>query len=82
MPTSSVAGFLLRSGAGGGAEASLGSSQLPWRAAVGNSVRLVCFGFPAGAEASPNSVEGWEKWPLVTSPHDRNIFAFVRLVKL
>src|SRR5690348_3162553 len=46
MPTSSVAGFLLRSGTGGGAEASLGDSQLPWRAAVGKSVRLVCFGFP------------------------------------
>src|SRR5271163_228571 len=43
MPTSSVAGFVLRLGAGGGAEASHGDSQVPWRAAVGNRVRLVCF---------------------------------------
>src|ERR1700733_13821889 len=43
MPTSSVAGFVLRSGTGGGAEAPLGDSQLPWRAAGGNKVRLVCF---------------------------------------
>ena len=43
MPTSSVAGFVLRSGAGGGAEAPLGDSQSPWRAAWGNRVRLVCF---------------------------------------
>src|SRR5260370_25990046 len=43
MPTSSVAGFVLRLGAGGGAEASHGDSQVPWRAAVGKRVRLVCF---------------------------------------
>src|SRR5580692_8440673 len=43
MPTSSVAGFVLRLGVGGGAEASLADSQVPWRAAVGNNVRLVCF---------------------------------------
>src|SRR5271156_3981693 len=43
MPTSSVAGFVLWLGAGGGAEASHGDSQVPWRAAVGNRVRLVCF---------------------------------------
>jgi DNA-binding response OmpR family regulator len=44
MPTSSVAGFSLRAGAGGGAEAPLGDSQVPWQAAVGNRVRLVSFG--------------------------------------
>ena len=78
MPTSSVAGFVLRSGTGGGAEAPLGDSQLPWRAAVGKSVRLVCFALvPAGAEASPDSVEGWEKWPLLTSPH---VAQYIRLV--
>src|SRR5271155_4696177 len=43
MPTSSVAGFVLWLGARGGAEASLGDSRVPWRAAVGNKVRLVCF---------------------------------------
>ncbi len=50
MPTSSVAGFV-RSGdpdsvgtGSGGAEASLGCSQVPWRAAVGKRVRLVCSG--------------------------------------
>src|SRR5215469_11506915 len=43
MPTSSVAGFTLRSGAGGGAEAPFADSQVPWRAAVGKRVRLVCF---------------------------------------
>src|SRR5271155_3484447 len=43
MPTSSVAGFVLWLGARGGAEASLGDSHVPWRAAVGNKVRLVCF---------------------------------------
>src|SRR5271155_4547893 len=43
MPTSSVAGFVLRSGTGGGAEAPLGDSQVPGRAAVGKRVRLVCF---------------------------------------
>jgi hypothetical protein len=42
MPTSSEAGFTLRSGAGGGAEAPFGSSHVPWRAAVGKRVRLVC----------------------------------------
>ena len=41
MPTSSTAGFLLRSGSGGGQEAPPVDSQLPWRAAVGNRVRLV-----------------------------------------
>src|ERR1700675_591969 len=43
LPTSSVAGFVLRLGDGGGAEASHGDSQVPWRAAVGKRVRLVCF---------------------------------------
>src|SRR5271163_3598098 len=43
MPTSSVAGFVLWLGARGGAEASLGDSHVPWRAAVGKRVRLVCF---------------------------------------
>src|ERR1700688_2443646 len=43
MPTSSVAGFVLWLGARVGAEASLGDSHVPWRAAVGNRVRLVCF---------------------------------------
>jgi len=43
MPTSSVAGFTLRAGTGGGAEAPFGDSQSPWRAAWGNKVRLVCF---------------------------------------
>jgi len=43
MPTSSVAGFSLRAGTGGGAEAPLGDSQVPWQAAVGNRVRLVSF---------------------------------------
>src|SRR6516164_2116870 len=42
MPTSSVAGFSLRAGTGGGAEAPFRGSQLPWRAAWGNKVRLVC----------------------------------------
>src|ERR1700733_15301527 len=45
MPTSSVAGFVLRSGTGGGAEAPLGRSQLPWRAAGGKKGRLVCFAY-------------------------------------
>src|SRR5271167_518603 len=40
MPASSVAGFPFRQGAGGGGEALLGISQLPWRAAVGNRVRV------------------------------------------
>src|SRR5277367_1468564 len=43
MPTSSVAGFVLWLGARGGAEAAHGDSHVPWRAAVGNRVRLVCF---------------------------------------
>ena len=43
MPTSCVPGFVLPSGTGGGAEASYMGSQVPWRAAVGNKVRLVCF---------------------------------------
>src|SRR5271170_1535507 len=43
MPTSSVAGSRLRSETGGGVGVPPGSSQLPRRAAVGNSVRLVCF---------------------------------------
>src|SRR5208283_3105307 len=43
MPTSSVAGFVLWLGARGGAEASHGDSHVPWRAAVGKRVRLVCF---------------------------------------
>src|SRR5580692_12885718 len=41
MPTSCVLGFVLPSGTGGGAEASYKGSQVPWRAAVGNKVRLV-----------------------------------------
>jgi hypothetical protein len=48
MPTSSVAGFSLRSATGGGAEAPLGGSQLPWRAAWGNRVRLACFARDSG----------------------------------
>src|ERR1700733_2279430 len=56
MPTSSVAGFVLRSGTGGGAEAPLGDSQLPWRAAWGNKVRLVCFA-PAGRRRSVAGLE-------------------------
>ena len=41
MPTSSESGFVPRLGAGVGAEASFGDSQVPWRAAVGKKVRLV-----------------------------------------
>src|ERR1700689_1951903 len=43
MPTSSVAVFVLWLGPRGGAEASHGDSRVPWRAAVGKRVRLVCF---------------------------------------
>src|SRR5271163_4093223 len=69
MPTSSVAGFVLRSGTGVGAEASHPDSQVPWRAAVGNKVRLSASAGSADVGTSPGWAEVWEMWPLFASPH-------------
>jgi hypothetical protein len=87
MPTSSVAGFSLRSSAGGGAEAPLGDSQLPWRAAWGNRVRLVCLERASGRR---RSVAGFGRSmgevAIAASPHEQNrirlLFACQGLIRL
>src|ERR1700721_2258484 len=68
MPTSSVAGFVLWLGARGGAEASLGDSHVPWRAAVGKRVRLVCFARFRGRWSVAGVAERREKGPFVSPP--------------
>src|ERR1700684_3280880 len=70
MPTSSGRRFTLRSKAGGGAEALPEGSQLPWRAAVGNSVRLVSFARAGRRRSVVRSVRSMGEVAIVASPHE------------
>ena len=77
MPTSCVLGFVLPSGTGGGAEASYMGSQVPWRAAVGNKVRLVCFARFRRRVSVAGVARSMGYWPLFASPHGEH---YIRLL--
>jgi hypothetical protein len=80
MPTSWVLGFVLPSGTGGGAEAGYKGSQVPWRAAVGNKVRLVPFARFRIRVSGPGDARRMGEVAIVClAAQEKTIFAFCSL---